>query len=82
MLEILDTAGTESFTAMRDLYIKNGDGFVFVYSIVARNSFNEIMQLYKQALRVKDCDTWPAILAANKVIFKVFFKFIKKIKLF
>eukprot|EP01126_Amoeba_proteus_P010202 TRINITY_DN13962_c0_g2_i15.p1 TRINITY_DN13962_c0_g2~~TRINITY_DN13962_c0_g2_i15.p1 ORF type:complete len:192 (-),score=27.86 TRINITY_DN13962_c0_g2_i15:679-1254(-) len=35
MLEIMDTAGTEQFTAMRDLYIKEGDGFLLVFSLVS-----------------------------------------------
>lgn len=54
MLEILDTAGTEQFTAMRDLYMKNGQGFILVFSITAPATFDELTELYKQILRVKD----------------------------
>jgi Ras-related protein Rap-2C len=39
VLEILDTAGTEQFSSMRDLYIKNGQGFVVVYSITSLQTF-------------------------------------------
>nr|CAI5832722.1 unnamed protein product [Callosobruchus analis] len=53
MLEILDTAGTEQFTAMRDLYMKNGQGFILVYSITAQSTFNDLQDLREQILRVK-----------------------------
>lgn len=53
MLEILDTAGTEQFTAMRDLYMKNGQGFALVYSITAQSTFNDLEDLRDQILRVK-----------------------------
>ena len=56
MLEILDTAGTEQFTAMRDLYMKNGQGFVLVYSITAQGTFGDLQELRDQILRVKDND--------------------------
>ena len=56
MLEILDTAGTEQFTAMRDLYMKNGQGFVLVYSITATSTFNDLYEIRDQILRVKDSE--------------------------
>ncbi|KAK3825718.1 MAG: small GTPase superfamily [Benniella sp.] len=66
MLEILDTAGTEQFTAMRDLYMKNGQGFILVFSIIAAQTFDELLELHKQIQRVKDCDTVPIVLVGNK----------------
>jgi len=66
MLEILDTAGTEQFTAMRDLYMKNGQGFVLVYSIIAQSTFNDLPDLREQILRVKDKDDVPMVLVGNK----------------
>ncbi|ESO05217.1 hypothetical protein HELRODRAFT_77994 [Helobdella robusta] len=66
MLEILDTAGTEQFTAMRDLYMKNGQGFLLVYSITAQSTFNDLQDLREQILRVKDLEEVPMILVGNK----------------
>lgn len=66
MLEILDTAGTEQFTAMRDLYMKNGQGFMLVYSITAQSTFNDLQDLREQILRVKDTAYVPMILVGNK----------------
>eukprot|EP01135_Chromosphaera_perkinsii_P008508 Nk52_evm1s1374 gene=Nk52_evmTU1s1374 len=66
MLEILDTAGTEQFTAMRDLYMKNGQGFVLVYSITQKSTFNDLGDLIDQILRVKDADEVPMCIVGNK----------------
>lgn len=59
MLEILDTAGTEQFTAMRDLYMKNGQGFILVYSITALSTFGELNDLRDQIMRVQDSNDVP-----------------------
>ena len=75
MLEILDTAGTEQFTAMRDLYMKNGQGFVLVYSIIALGTFNDLPEMREQILRVKDTNKVPMILVGNKVCFHFLFVF-------
>ena len=65
MLEILDTAGTEQFAAMRDLYMKNGAGFLLVYSITSQGTFSDLQDIREQILRVKDTDDVPMILIGN-----------------
>ena len=52
----VDFALQEQFTAMRDLYMKNGQGFLLVYSITAQSTFNDLQDLREQILRVKDTD--------------------------
>lgn len=51
---------------MRDLYMKNGQGFVLVYSIIAQSTFNDLPELRDQILRVKDTDKVPMVLVGNK----------------
>ncbi|KAH9405069.1 Ras- protein Rap-2c [Tyrophagus putrescentiae] len=67
VLEVLDTAGTEQFASMRDLYIKNGQGFVVVYSITAHQTFQDIKNMKEQIVRVKGTDRVPILLVGNKV---------------
>lgn len=66
LLDILDTAGQEEYSAMREQYMRTGEGFLLVYSIVDKNSFAEIQGFHSQILRVKDCDTFPMVLVGNK----------------
>ncbi|CAH1154359.1 unnamed protein product [Phaedon cochleariae] len=67
MLDVLDTAGQEEFSAMREQYMRKGDGFLLVYSVTDTNSYANITHFHTQILRVKDRDTYPMLLVANKV---------------
>ncbi|CAG8668392.1 9795_t:CDS:2, partial [Acaulospora colombiana] len=66
LLDVLDTAGQEEYSAMRGQYMRTGEGFLLVYSITSRNSFDEISTFHTQILRVKDKDYFPMIVVANK----------------
>ncbi|RWS30396.1 hypothetical protein B4U80_07474 [Leptotrombidium deliense] len=68
VLEILDTAGTEQFASMRDLYIKNGQGFVVAYSITNHQTFQDVKSMKEQIIRVKGGnERVPILLVGNKV---------------
>jgi len=66
LLDVLDTAGQEEYSAMREQYMRTGEGFLLVYSITSRSSFEEISTFQQQILRVKDRDAYPIMVVANK----------------
>jgi GTPase KRas len=66
ILDVLDTAGEEEYSAMREEYMRTGQGFLLVYSITSRLSFEEISTFQQQILRVKDTDSYPIVVVANK----------------
>ena len=66
LLDILDTAGQEEYSAMRDQYMRTGQGFLCVYNITSRASFDEIGTFHEQILWVKDANKVPMVLCGNK----------------
>merc|ERR1711959_22329 len=50
LLDILDTAGQEEYSAMRDQYMQTGQGFLCTYAITSRSSFDEITSFREQIL--------------------------------
>lgn len=51
---VLDTAGQEEYSAMREQYMRSGDGFLIVYSVTDTQSFAHVIDFYNQVLRVQD----------------------------
>merc|ERR1712217_129602 len=68
MLDIMDTAGQEEYSALRDSYMKTGQGFVLAYSITSKTSFEGASKLRTHILRIKeDTDDIPIVLVGNKL---------------
>lgn len=51
---------------MREQYMRSGEGFLLVFSVTDRGSFDELPRFHKQILRVKDRDEFPMLMVANK----------------
>jgi len=66
LLDILDTAGQEDYSAMRDQYMRSGQGFILTYAITSRTSFSELSTFYHQILRVQEAEHVPCVLVGNK----------------
>ena len=51
---------------MRELYMRQGQGFLLVFSITNQNSFHELLELREQIIRIKDDPHVPLVLVGNK----------------
>ncbi|KAL6071496.1 Ras GTPase [Balamuthia mandrillaris] len=67
MIDILDTAGQEEYSCLRDAYMRTGQAFIVIYSVTSRSSFEEAHSLRDWILRIKDSDHVPIVLVGNKV---------------
>jgi len=75
MLDILDTAGQEDFVALRTTWMRNKEGFVLVFSVVDRNTFEDLESFYEQLNDVYDDNIPPIMLVGNKVDLDPKFKY-------
>ena len=70
-LQIVDTGGQDAIPELRHQWIRDGEGFLLVYSISCRESFSKIEELHRQILEVKGwIDSQPAVpiaIVGNKI---------------
>ncbi len=65
-LEILDTAGQDDYQTMLDTWINSADGFILVYSIDNRQSFDSAKDKYNRILQLKEGQKVAVIIVGNK----------------
>ncbi|XP_040002437.1 RASD family member 3 [Xiphias gladius] len=65
-LEILDTSGSYSFPAMRELCIRHSDAFALVYAVDDPGSFEEVRRLRDEILELRDGKSAPITVVGGK----------------
>merc|ERR1719192_3313534 len=66
LLDVLDTAGQEEYASLQDQWIREGDGYLIVYSITSADSLEEAGVLREKIVRIRDTMEFPVVLAGNK----------------
>ena len=69
VFNILDTAGQEEYSALRDSYVRAGDIYILVCSLISMQSLVELHGFLEQIKMILDIDTFddiPIVIAANK----------------
>ncbi|KAJ7343065.1 ras protein [Mycena albidolilacea] len=64
-VELIDTAGQEEHATLRDQWVREGQGFILVYSIDSRDSFEKVGAFRESVRRAKEGDP-IFVLVGNK----------------
>jgi len=51
---------------MREQYMRNGEGFMLVFDVTSRTSFEELRDIHARLLRVNDAAHMPVVVVGNK----------------
>ncbi|CAH8513325.1 unnamed protein product [Schistosoma turkestanicum] len=65
-VSILDTAGQESYAGIMDMFYRNSDGFIIVFSITDYESFTAVVPLLERYLINPQSVRIPCVLVGNK----------------
>jgi GTPase KRas protein len=63
---LADTAGQEEYSAFRDSYMKAAEGYIILYSVLSRTSFEQIIRFRTQITRLKESQNVPLVIVGNK----------------
>ncbi|XP_030382243.1 ras-related protein Rap-2b [Scaptodrosophila lebanonensis] len=66
-LDILDTAGSYEFPAMRALSISSADAFILVYDVTDAGTFEEVRAIRDQIHETKSTTAVPIVVVGNKI---------------
>lgn len=70
VLEIIDTAGQEEYNAIKEAHVVKSQGFLLVFSLTSRQSFDDLEAIHETIYHLKEKDPAkddiPMVIAGNK----------------
>ena len=66
-VEILDTAGQDAYTSLRETFMHTGDGFMLVYSITDDDTLERLQEIHAQIQKAHSDPNVPILVVGNKL---------------
>src|SRR5690606_22248373 len=54
------------YTAIRDSFMRSAQGYLIVYDITNKITFEEVNECVEHVLKVRDCERFPIVIVGNK----------------